>query len=74
MMTVREAWIRAGINKGKIKWLRDSREYRVTLEEWRGSEVEDKAYYTHDLEDAVLTLGSMRRTQDAEQALRNTKR
>lgn len=60
MMTRREAQQRAEVHSGRITFLRDTGEFRVTLNEWRFKEVEAKAYYTNDLEDAVLTLGSMR--------------
>lgn len=60
MFTRREANERAAVNNGRIVFLREYGEYRVTLNEWSGKDVEKKAYYTDDLEDAVLTLGRMR--------------
>lgn len=63
MLTMREARQRAEQYDAQIRFLRDTNEYRVTLNEWRGREVERKAYYTDCLTDAVLTCGSMRREQ-----------
>lgn len=41
-------------------------EYRVTLLEYHGTNRgEDIAYYTDDLEDAVLTGAAMRRIEDS---------
>jgi hypothetical protein len=63
MMTLREARQRASINGARITFNRDIGEYRVTLNEWPiyASSTEDKAYYTDDIDDAVLTSGAMRR-------------
>lgn len=62
MMNRREANQRCEVNAARLTWLNDSQEYRVTLNEWRGKEVEAKAYYTDDLEDAVLTAAAMRKS------------
>lgn len=61
MMTRREAQERANQHNARIVWLRDWQEYRVTLNEWNHIDREAKAYYTDDLEDAVLTAGAMRK-------------
>ena len=60
MMTVREAMQRNTLNNVRLQ--RRDGEYRVTLSEWPDylRTTEDKAYYTDDLEDAVLTGGAMR--------------
>lgn len=61
MMTVREAMQRVAQNNARIQ--RFNGEWRVTLREWPdyARKTEDKAYYTDDLEDAVLTASAMRR-------------
>lgn len=61
MMTFREARQRISMNGGNIRFNRESGDYRVALNEWCE---EAKAYYTDDLEDAVLTVSAMRRTAD----------
>lgn len=63
MMTMREAMLRAEQHQGRIKntgW----GDYKVTLNEWHSlprKRQDELAYFTDDLEDAVLTLGAMRR-------------
>lgn len=63
MMTMREAMLRAEQHQGRIKntgW----GDYKVTLNEWHKLPVKQQdelTYFTDDLEDAVLTLGAMRR-------------
>ena len=59
MLTATEARQRCNINGVRLE--RWQREYRVTLNEWRGDDAKRKAYYTDDLEDAVLTGAAMRR-------------
>lgn len=61
MLTKHEAYQRCQINRVRLEKRFD--EWRVTLVEWvnRLRSTEDKAYYTDDLEDAVLTGASMRR-------------
>lgn len=67
MLTVAEAMQRArhnGVNirrSGNLEW-------RVTLEEWTRNVCETSAYYTDDLEDAVLTGAAMRERQSRVQA------
>lgn len=60
MMTRAEARLRMQ-EHGASYTFRDG-EYRVTLNEWPAHLVstEERAYYTDDLEDAVLTAGAMR--------------
>lgn len=62
MLTKREAQERNRINNVRMQ-LFDG-EYRVTLMEWpvNDKRTERAAYYTDDLEDAVLTGAAMRRT------------
>jgi hypothetical protein len=63
MLTRHEAYQRCQINRVRLEKRFD--EWRVTLVEWVNGlrSTEDKAYYTDDLEDAVLTGASMRRNQ-----------
>ena len=65
MLTYREVMQRAEVYNGRIVFNREYNEYRVTLNDWRGQEVERKAYYTDDLDDALHTLAAMRREQNA---------
>lgn len=60
-MTRREANLRAELYSGRIVWDAILREYRVFLNEWTRKQRNERAYFTDDLEDAVLTLASMRR-------------
>ncbi len=61
MLTQHEAYQRCSINRVRME--KEGREFRITLNEWppRSKETERKAYYTDDLEDAVLTGAQMRR-------------
>ena len=65
MLTSREASQRNALNR--VRMSRSNGEYRVTLQEWPNGtrDTEDKAYYTDDIEDAVLTGGMMRRQAEA---------
>lgn len=59
MLTLREAMARAALYGVVIRRSNPaSTEWRVTLMEWRSDEA--KAYYTDDLEDALLTGMAMR--------------
>lgn len=62
MMTQREASQRNALNRVNMR--KTGGEYRVTLPEWTGKDAERKAYYTTDIEDAVLTGGMMRRAHE----------
>lgn len=67
-MTKAEANQRAAVYNATIRWDRDYRQYRVALDEWYLLPrylFEAQAYYTDDLEDAVLTAGAMRKEADA---------
>lgn len=64
MMTVREAMQRMNQHRATMRRTGEGNEVRVVLHEWTRKEADDKAYYTDDLEDAVLTAGSMRREHD----------
>lgn len=61
MLTVREAMQRCAQNGVVIRHSHPgSNEWRVTLVEWDAEQRETGAYYTDDLEDAVLTGSKMR--------------
>lgn len=61
MLTVKEGYQRCSVNRVRLQF-RDG-EYRVTLNEWpvNAPATEACAYYTDDLEDAVLTGAQMRK-------------
>lgn len=59
MLTLREAKQRAAILHGQI-YKTAAGDFRVTLNEWTRKEREAMSYFTDDIEDAVLTLGSLR--------------
>lgn len=59
MFTQNEARQRCYINR--MTFHRRDGEYRVAPQELHGDDQERAAYYTDDLEDAVLTAGMMRR-------------
>lgn len=61
MLTAKEARQRCEVNRVRLQF-RDG-EYRVTLIEWpvNHTDTEACAYYTDDLEDAVLTGAQMRK-------------
>jgi len=63
MLTLREVRQRLSLINARIEFIRDTGEYRVTLQEWPvyARHTEDRAYYTNDLEDALFTAQSMRR-------------
>lgn len=63
MLTMREAKQRMSQHNARLQYDKYTREYRVTLNEWPMYRVstEERAYYTDDIEDAVLTAGAMRR-------------
>lgn len=63
-MTVSEAMRRMEVNRATMRRT-DGNERVVYLNEWTKAEREAKGYFTDDLEDAVLTAGAMRRSQDA---------
>lgn len=60
MLTKHEAYQRCHINNVRLERRFD--QWRVTLNEWPNGlrSTEDKAYYTDDLDDAVLTGAEMR--------------
>lgn len=61
MMTVKEAMQRCAVNGVSIRHSHPgSSEWMVTLIEWNAQQRWDAAYYTDDLEDAVLTGAAMR--------------
>lgn len=68
MFTQHEAYQRCSINRVRLE--RRDREWRVTLNEWVNGlrTTEDRAYYTDDLEDAVLTGAMMRRSEGMKNA------
>ncbi len=59
MMTRREANQRAAQNNCTIRWLASTQEYEVYHNDWTRKQREARAYFTDDLEDAVLTTGKM---------------
>jgi hypothetical protein len=63
MLTLREARQRLSLINARIEFIRDTGEYRITLQEWPQFRVstEERAYYTNDLDDALFTAQSMRR-------------
>lgn len=68
MLTQHEAYQRCSINRVRLE--RRNGEWRVTLNEWVNGlrTTEDRAYYTDDLEDAVLTGAMMRRSEGIKNA------
>ena len=66
MITGREVRQRCEVNRVNVR--KNGREWRLTLPEWRGKEIEDGAYYTDDNLDAAITAGAMRRSYDRAQA------
>jgi hypothetical protein len=63
MMTVKEAKQRMQVNRAAMKRTGHGLEVKVWLNEWTKQQIEDRAYFTDDLEDAVLTAGRMRLAQ-----------
>lgn len=61
MLTVREAKQRCEVNRVRISRTGFGTEWRVTLAEWTREQVNRLAYFTDDLEDAVLTGSRLRR-------------
>ena len=61
MLTVREMKQRASVAGIRITRPDGSTDWRVTLMEWTPEEVQARAYYTDDREDALLTGQHMRR-------------
>ncbi|QWY83397.1 hypothetical protein [Rhizobium phage RHph_X3_9] len=61
MITLREAKQRAEVYNGRIVRCQATGDLICTLNEWRGKDRETFAYYTNCIEDAVLTIGAMRR-------------
>ncbi len=61
MLTQHVAYQRCSINRVRLE--KRGPEFRITLNEWppRSDATERKAYYTDDLEDAVLAGAKMRR-------------
>jgi hypothetical protein len=61
MLTVREVRQRCEVNRVRLQY--NQGEYRVTLIEWpvNSTATEARAYYTDDLEDAMLTGAQMRK-------------
>ena len=66
MITMREARQRLALSMMQLSVVQDScpKEYRVSFAEVSRSAAEKSAYYTDDLEDAVLTGATMRRNKD----------
>ena len=66
MMTMREARQRLSLHTMQLSVVQDScpKEYRVSFADVSYKTAEASAYYTDDLEDAVLTGASMRRRKD----------
>ena len=66
MMTMREARQRLSLSGMQLSTVTGScpKEYRVAFAEIGWQQSEKSAYYTDDLEDAVLTGASMRRRKD----------
>lgn len=66
MMTMREARQRLSLNDMQLSTVTGScpKEYRVAFAEVGWQQSEKSAYYTDDLEDAVLTGADMRRRKD----------
>lgn len=62
MLTQREARQRCAVNR--MRFSRVEREFRVSFPEDTGNRNEATAYYTDDLDDAVLTAAAMRRKRD----------
>lgn len=64
-MSKQQARQAANEHRFNMAWRKDVGEYRVTLKEWPSfaRSTEDKAYYTDDIEDAVLTGIRMRREE-----------
>lgn len=65
-MSKKQARQAANEHRFNLAWRRDFGEYRVTLCEWKqfAESTEERAYYTDDIEDAVLTGIKMRREAD----------
>lgn len=61
-MTVREAMQRCNVNRALIKRTGVSGEWRVGLVEWTKAQWDALGRTTDDLEDAVLTAGTLRHT------------
>jgi hypothetical protein len=61
MLTVSEAMNRMRVNNARMTRDVMSGDWIVSLCEWRDGYNNPAAYYTNDLEDAVLTAGFMRR-------------
>lgn len=59
MMTMREARQRCNLVNARI--MRTGSDFEVTLNEWSRHERIKSAYFTDDLEDAVLTAQALRR-------------
>ena len=62
MLTLRKVRRRLSFINARIEFIRDTGEYRITLQEWPQfrESTEERAYYTNDLEDALFTAQSMR--------------
>ncbi len=63
MMNAREAAQRNTLNC--VCMCRDGSDYVVTLQEWSKAQRDKAAYYTDDIEDAVLTGAAMRHRDSA---------
>jgi hypothetical protein len=62
MLTIREARTRCAVNAMRLQRT-DCGEFRVSFAELTGAAAEPSAYYTDDLDDAVMTAAAMRRRQ-----------
>lgn len=67
MMTLTEARQRLALSGMRLT--KRDREYRVAYAELRFADAEPSAYYTDDLEDAVITGARMRATPPIDAAL-----
>lgn len=65
MMTMREARQRCEVNNARVTKCHATGELVVTLNEWTRKQREARAYFTDDLEDAVLTAGRMRKENES---------
>ena len=61
MLTMREARQRNTLNRVCMERVDGGCEFMVTLIEWTAAQISRAAYFTDDLEDAVLTGAMMRR-------------
>lgn len=65
MITFNEARQRAAVYNGSIARVGIYGEFCCTLNEWTAKERSKRAVYTDDLEDAYLSIASLRRQDNA---------